>query len=212
MRLTAFLLLEQLDVLILNAGSLFSDDKWEETEDGIERTLATNVVNNVQLIEGLMPVLKKSGDPRVILVASGGGLTEPLVKSEEEYRQGKFTGMTAYARTKRMQMALAKYYARHYPDVGFYAMHPGWSDTPGVQSSIPGFYDTMKSRFRTSEEGADTICWLAVTPSLDKKEHSGALFRDREVELEHFKFGGTEYTEEDQEQMYKYLSSKLKKN
>ena len=89
--------IEALDVLILNAGSLFSDDKWEETDEGIERTLATNVLNNVQLIEGLIPILKQSDDPRVVLVASGGGLTEPLAKNEEEYSHGTFSGMTAYA-------------------------------------------------------------------------------------------------------------------
>lgn len=201
---------DALDVLILNAGTLFPD-VYEEV-DGIERTLATNVVNNVQLIDGLLPVLKKSDDPRVILVSSGGGLTESLCKNKEEYNAGKFSGMTAYARTKRMQMALAKYYARHEPSVFFCSMHPGWSETPGVKTSIPGFYDTMKSKFRTSEEGADTMVWLAGTKAIDKATQNGALFRDRDVELEHFKslFGGTQYSDDDQEAMYAFLKSQIR--
>merc|ERR1711916_95648 len=130
---------DSLDVPILNAGTLFSDDRYEENADGVERTLATNVLNNVQLVDGLLPVLKKSADPRVIFVSSGGGLTEPLATNKAEYDAGKFTGMTAYARTKRMQMALAKYYARHEPDIFFCSMHPGWSETDGVKTSISGF-------------------------------------------------------------------------
>ena len=108
-----------------------------------------------------------------------------------------------------MQMALAKYYARHEKSVGFYAMHPGWAATPGVESSIPGFYNAMKSRFRTAEQGADTICWLATTDSLNREKDGGMLFRDRAHELEHFRFGGTHYTEDDEEAMYRYLKSKM---
>lgn len=108
-----------------------------------------------------------------------------------------------------MQMALAKRFARHEPDVGFYAMHPGWSATPGVESSIPGFYSAMKSRFRSAEEGADTICWLTTTSSLERSKDSGMLFRDRAHELEHFKFGGTHYSQDDEEAMFSYLKSKL---
>jgi hypothetical protein len=41
-------------------------------------------------------------------------------------------------------------------------MHPGWTETEGVKKSIPGFYNAMKSRMRTLEQGADTIVWLAL--------------------------------------------------
>lgn len=45
------------------------------------------MVNNVQLIDGLLPVLRKSNDARVILVTSGGGLTEKLARNDSEYEQ-----------------------------------------------------------------------------------------------------------------------------
>jgi hypothetical protein len=84
-----------------------------------------------------------------------------------------------------------------------------------VKTSIPGFYATFKSSFRSAAEGSDTIAWLAATPRFahnteERKTLAGALFRDREVELEHFKFAGTSYTEGEQDQMYNYLSSKIK--
>merc|ERR1712065_114954 len=48
----------------------------------IEQVDSLNVLNNVQLVDGLLPVLKKSADPRVIFVSSGGGLTEPLATNK----------------------------------------------------------------------------------------------------------------------------------
>jgi dehydrogenase/reductase SDR family protein 12 len=77
--------IDQLDVLILNAGVLFPNERVEV--EGVERTLATNVVNNIQLTDGLLPVLRQSKDARVIFVSSGGGLTESLAKSDADYEQ-----------------------------------------------------------------------------------------------------------------------------
>jgi dehydrogenase/reductase SDR family protein 12 len=37
-------------------------------------------------------------------------------------------------------VALIEWWAEKYSDkgVGFYSMHPGWADTPGVAKSLPG--------------------------------------------------------------------------
>merc|ERR1711991_163633 len=197
-----------LDVLVLNAGVLGPDER--EEVDGVERTLATNIVSNTQLIEGLLPALRRSADPRVIFVASGGGLTEKLCTTEAAYEEGSFSGMTAYARTKRMQMAMAHRFQRQVPEVGFYAMHPGWAETEGVKRSIPGFYNMMKSRFRSVAEGADTIIWLASSPGLQRERDGGKLYGDRAEELLHFTGGGTHYSEVDEEACYGWLAGKLK--
>ena len=45
----------------------------------------------------------------------------------------------------------------------------GWTDTPGVEKSIPGFYNAMKSQLRTVEQGADTMVWLAIANDADAK-------------------------------------------
>ena len=45
-----------------------------------------------------------------------------------------------------------------------------------VQSSMPQFYEKMKTRLRTVEEGADTIIWLAVADAALKQE-SGLFFQ-----------------------------------
>lgn len=39
------------------------------------------------------------------------------------------------------QVALTEKWAEIYKNkgIGFYSMHPGWADTPGVATSMPGF-------------------------------------------------------------------------
>jgi NAD(P)-dependent dehydrogenase (short-subunit alcohol dehydrogenase family) len=67
-----------------------------------------------------------------------------------------------YAYAKRAQMMLTEWWSRripgapHYP-VRVHCMHPGWSDTPGVQTSLPDFHSQNQATLRTSEQGADTI-------------------------------------------------------
>ncbi len=58
------------------------------------------------------------------------------------------------------------------------AMHPGWADTPGVASALPTFRSITRRILRTSDEGADTIIWLARAK--EAGEISGKLFLDRE--------------------------------
>jgi NAD(P)-dependent dehydrogenase (short-subunit alcohol dehydrogenase family) len=41
-------------------------------------------------------------------------------------------------------------------------MHPGWVDTPLVQTGLPVFRQTFRRILRTPDEGADTIVWLAA--------------------------------------------------
>jgi len=55
-----------------------------------------------------------------------------------------------YAQNKRQQIVMAESYAKTYPNVYFATMHPGWADTPGVQNSMPSFWEKMHDKLRTS--------------------------------------------------------------
>jgi len=72
-------------------------------------------------------------------------------------------------------------------------MHPGWVNTRLVQTMMPEFYKIYQSYLRTPKEGADTICWLCVTPTLDKNSN-GEFFRDRQPEYKHLPLSRTHYT------------------
>ncbi len=56
-------------------------------------------------------------------------------------------------------------------------MHPGWVDTPGIQSQMPDFYAQYADVLRFPSQGADTIVWLACAPA--NKVTTGHFWLDR---------------------------------
>jgi dehydrogenase/reductase SDR family protein 12 len=77
----------------------------------------------------------------------------------------EFDGTAQYARNKRQQLCLIEELAKKYPQAGkFFTMHPGWSDTPSLRESMPDFYNKMKDKLKSPEEGADTILYLSLAP------------------------------------------------
>jgi len=179
-----------LDMLVNNAGVLLNDR--QATPDGIEAGFATNVLGTVHLTYALLPALRQStGTSRVVTVSSGGAYNAALSCDDLESAMGKYDGVMAYARQKRAQIELTRYWAGQHPDVHFSVMHPGWASTPGVDRSLPGFAQTMKERLRSAAEGADTVVWLACQP----RGQSGEFWLDRQVTRRHLWGAGTEVDE-----------------
>ncbi|KAI9327380.1 hypothetical protein BDR26DRAFT_875532 [Obelidium mucronatum] len=164
----------------------------------------------------LMPVLrgKSQGGARVVVVSSGGALTAKLDVSDVNSLRFKkpaagFDGSAVYAQTKRQQIELTEYWAAKHPEIQFLSMHPGWADTPGVQSSIPQFHNAMKDRLRTSEQGADTIVWAALSEEA-KKVRNGAFLFDRKEVSQHLLWAGTEAAPSDVEKLVEICSKYLR--
>ena len=93
---------------------------------------------------------------------SGGMLTQKLDLSDMQMEKGTFDGTMSYASQKRQQVCVTEEWAKLNPDIHFSTTHPGWADTPAVRSSMPDFYEKMKDKLRTSEQGADCITWLGT--------------------------------------------------
>ena len=121
----------------------------------------------------------------MIVVASGGMYTEPLDVDALDPAPAAYDGTKAYARCKRAQVVLAEEWTRELLDTGITvnAMHPGWADTPGLRTALPGFTRVVGPLLRTPAEGADTIVWLAAAP--DAAELSGLFFLDRRARAKH---------------------------
>ena len=166
-----------LDTLIQNAGALSAD--YTVNSQGIETTVASQVLGQFQLTAGLLPVLQERPSARVITVSSGGMYSEPLSLRRLIMQPQKYDGTVAYARAKRAQVALNIAWAQHEANshVDFLAMHPGWADTPGVVTSLPTFHKVMGPLLRTPDQGADTITWLAA--SATPQGMSGQFWHDR---------------------------------
>jgi len=154
---------QRLDVLVHNAGAVLPERR--ESADGHEMTFATMVLGPFLLTEELVPLLRSTPDgARVLFVASGGMYTQSLDVDGLEMGPDDYSGTKSYARAKRAQVVLAEEWAKRLRDDGIvvHAMHPGWADTPGLETGLPGFRTLLGPVLRSPDEGADTIVWLAA--------------------------------------------------
>ena len=121
----------------------------------------------------------------MILVASGGMYPSGSTSTRSSRPPADYDGVKAYARCKRAQVALAEEWTRRLAgtSVTVNAMHPGWADTPGLRSALPGFSRALAPLLRTPRQGADTIAWLAAAPEVAGR--SGLFFLDRRARPTH---------------------------
>jgi len=190
-------------VLVNNAGTLFNDRSV--TSEGIESTLATNLLGHFLLTNLLIPRLIESAPSRIINVASGGMYGQRISISNLQNDQGEYKGSAAYARTKRGQVILTEMWADQLKGTGVAvnSMHPGWADTPGVRHSLPGFYKVTKPFLRTAAEGADSIVWLAAAD--EAAGQSGLFWHDRQPRPTH-KTKRTRENPEQRQELWEALS------
>ncbi|MGD8241849.1 MAG: SDR family NAD(P)-dependent oxidoreductase [Desulfobacterales bacterium] len=170
-------------VLINNAGALFNTR--QETSEGFERTLATDLLGPYLLTRSLAPLLARAPGARIVNVSSGGMHTQKIQPHDLSFRRTAYDGPTAYARAKRGLVILTESWAKELAPQGIrvHAMHPGWVDTPGLQSSLPVFHRLLGPLLRTPDQGADTITWLAASPVANRT--SGLFWLDRQPRSTH---------------------------
>lgn len=169
----------RIDVLIHNAGAL--SDVRATTADGTEATVASQVVGPFLLTTLLLDQLDHADRPgRVLTMSSGGMYSQKLSVTNLEMSESDYKGSAQYARAKRAQVTLNEMWAEHVGSRGivFQAMHPGWSDTPGVQEALPTFRKVLRPFLRTPASGADTLIWLALDDE-EPLQESGGFWLDR---------------------------------
>jgi NAD(P)-dependent dehydrogenase (short-subunit alcohol dehydrogenase family) len=199
---------DEVDVLVHNAGAL--PTTRTESPQGHELTMAVHVLGPVLMTELLRDRLA-GHDARVVFVSSGGMYGQALRADDPEYasssNDGKYSGTTAYARSKRAQVELLPILAGRWGEgtpeaIGVHATHPGWATTPGVTEALPAFDKVMGSLFRTPAGGADTTVWLsAVQP----QPSSGQLWHDRRARSTHF-LPRTRTSEQERARMWAWVS------
>ncbi|MGA0877651.1 MAG: SDR family NAD(P)-dependent oxidoreductase [Ilumatobacteraceae bacterium] len=165
----------RIDVLVHNAGALTKERLV--SPQGIEMTIASHVLGPFLLTA----LVRDMVNQRIVTVSSGGmyaaALPDLVAGRSLEMSPGSYDGTRQYAIAKRAQVTLNEMWAEKFESPAFYAMHPGWADTPGVQQSLPLFRIVTKPLLRNAEEGADSIIWLAAEPQLDLL--SGSFVGDR---------------------------------
>ena len=170
----------RLHAVVHNAGVM--PPKRTVTPEGHELALATHVLGPHVLTYGLRKALAGG---RVVLVTSGGAYGQRLDADDPEYTAGDYSGVTAYARTKRMQLVLTELWARdlELDGIRVHSMHPGWADTPGITDSLPRFAAVTGPLLRDADSGADTAVWLTGTAD---PIGTGGFWHDRRRRPTHY--------------------------
>ncbi|MGF1528672.1 MAG: SDR family NAD(P)-dependent oxidoreductase [Candidatus Competibacterales bacterium] len=181
---------QPIGLLLNNAGVI--NHQLLITPEGLDAALATNLLAPFVLTERLLShwmTHSATGPKRVINVASGGMYAVGLDPAKLQPTPGKaYNGTLAYARHKRALVVLTQIWAERHRSspITFHAMHPGWADTPGFKTALPGFYRLVSPLVRSPAEGADTMVWLASEPALDDPRWSGQFWLDRAPRPTHF--------------------------
>ncbi|GJO42248.1 D-beta-hydroxybutyrate dehydrogenase [Mycobacterium marinum] len=175
---------DRIDVLVHNAGAL--DPSHAYAANGIEQTIASQVVGPFLLSALLYEPLIAAAPGRILWVSSGGMYTEPLSVDQLTIGPDEYRGTVAYARAKRAQVTLSEMMAERVDRSALvvHAMHPGWALTPGVERSLPTFRRVMAPLLRTAEQGADTLVWLAADDD-QPLATTGGFWLDRRIRSLH---------------------------
>jgi len=160
---------DRLHVLVNNAGLVLS--RREVTEDGFERTFATNHLSMFLLTVLLLDTLKASAPARVVNVSSdahrSGRLDFDDLQSARSY-----SGFRVYGTTKLENILFTTELARRLEGTGVTAnaLHPGFvrSNFGRNNRSLMRLVMPVLQRFAiTPEQGALTSLYLSTSPDVE---------------------------------------------
>ncbi len=172
-----------IDVLVNNVGVLLNEHQL--TSEHLETSFATNILGPFVLTEALKESGRLAADGIVINVSSGGMYGSPLrLEAMNATDPESFDGMAAYAMHKRAMVVLTGWWNDQWQGLpAVHVMHPGWVDTEGVQTALPGFRLALRRLLRNADQGADTVLWLAQQRPQPPEE--GGIWLDRSLQPEH---------------------------
>jgi len=156
--------LPKLDVLINNAGVYMTGRRI--SKDGFEITLAVNYIAHFLLTVSLLPLLKKSSEPRVVTVSSIAH-TRGCIDFDNLNGERHFDAYRAYANSKLACTLFANELARRKPWLASNSLHPGVIDTKLLHTGFDAKGDSVAA-------GARTPVYLAASPEV--KGISGKYF------------------------------------
>ena len=164
-----------LNILINNAAIMACPQALDPR--GFESQFATNHLGHFQLAARLWPLLK-AGKARVVALSSSGHARNGLDLADLDFAARDYDKWTAYGQAKSANalfaLQLDQLGAPH--GVRAFAVDPGGIRTPlqrylTMDEQIAmGWYDgegNLNPMFKTTEQGASTSVWCAVSPLLD---------------------------------------------
>ncbi|MEP1420840.1 MAG: oxidoreductase [Erythrobacter sp.] len=166
----------QLDILINNAAVMANP--LTRDARGYESQFATNHLGHFQLTARLWPLLLAADKARVVCVSSIGHRLNALDLDDLNWERREYEKWPAYGAAKSANAL----FALHLDKMGephkvrAFAVHPGGIATPLQrhltmdEQKAMGWYDdegNTHEAFKSTEEGASTSVWVAVSPLLE---------------------------------------------
>jgi retinol dehydrogenase 14 len=153
----------RLDALVCNAADFSRERKT--TKDGFELQLGINHLSHFLLANLLQEPLAASGKGRVVVM--GMPSKEPL-HFDDLMLEKKYSGMTAYARSKAANLYFARELAERWKGkVTVNAIDPGMIKTTLIADAPLPIRIVFALAAKSPEKGAETPVWAATAPELD---------------------------------------------
>lgn len=160
---------DHLDVLINNAGAVLDNDR-KETVDGVEATMALNVLAPFLLNQLLLPSLEKSHDGRIINMSSASHRASGRPDLSDLNLTRVDSAQRRYSLSKLFLIWNTQFQARQLAttSVTVNVSHPGGVATDFGQDSNKGFWTNVIYKLAlpfmaTPEKGATTNIYLATS-------------------------------------------------
>ena len=167
-----------IDILINNAAIMASP--LARDARGYEMQFATNHLGHFQLAARLWPLLLADGGARVVALSSIGHRLNGLDLDDPNFDRREYDKWLAYGQAKSANALFALQLDKlgEAQCVRAFAVHPGGIATPlqrhltMEEQRAMGWYDeegNVHEAFKSTEEGASTSVWCAVSPLLEGK-------------------------------------------
>lgn len=179
---------DTIDILINNAAIMASP--LGRDARGYEMQFATNHLGHFQLTARLWSLLLAGGGARVVALSSIGHRLHGLDLDDPHFERRDYDKWLAYGQAKSANALFALQLDKLGESRGVraFAVHPGGIATPlqrhltMEEQRAMGWYDedgNVHEAFKSTEEGAATTVWCAVSPLLEGK--GGVYCEDCEV-------------------------------
>ena len=140
--------LDKLDCLVNNAGALINEPFENITREDLTYIYKVNLFAPLELIQCLLPHLKRAEKPHVVNIGSVGGVNGT----------SKFPGLSAYSSSKAALSCLSECLAEEYKDtISFNCLALGAVQTEMLEEAFPGYEAPI-----TAEKMADYIAEFTV--------------------------------------------------
>lgn len=171
-----------LDLLINNAGVMACPET--RVGPGWEMQFGTNHMGHFALADLLLPLLQRTGSPRVVALSSTGHKLSNIRWDDPNWTDGSYDKWKAYGQSKTANALFAVGLNSRLAKSGgmAFAVHPGGIFTP-LQRHLPteemvalGWLNEQgeiaegaRALFKTPTQGCTTTLWAATSPLLEGK-------------------------------------------